>query len=127
MSVLYISIIELFIIVSLSRYRILLVSGNKSGRSILNQAGIVTHPDSGKFEKIFANRSINPDALNIDIATISANLAGIPGMSIPAGFDKDGMPIGLQILAPQLAETKLFNAAHKFERANDFYTKLADI
>lgn len=62
-----------------------------------------------------------------DIATISANLAGIPGMSVPAGFDKDGMPIGLQILAPQLQESKLFNAAHKFERSNDYYLKLAEI
>ena len=62
-----------------------------------------------------------------DIATISANLAGIPGMSVPAGFDKDGMPIGLQILAPQLQESRLFNAAHKFERANDYYLKLANI
>ena len=62
-----------------------------------------------------------------DIATISANLAGIPGMSVPAGFDKDGMPIGLQILAPQLQEKRLFNAAHKFERANDYYLQLANI
>ena len=62
-----------------------------------------------------------------DIATISANLAGIPGMSVPAGFDKDGMPIGLQILTPQLQESRLFNAAHKFERANDYYLKLANI
>jgi len=73
-------------------------------------------------------KSNDPLAMYLtDIATISANLAGIPGMSVPAGFDKDGMPIGLQILAPQLAEAKLFNAAHKFERANDFYTKLANI
>ena len=62
-----------------------------------------------------------------DIATISANLAGIPGMSVPAGFDRDGMPIGLQILAPQLQESRLFNAAHKFERANDYYLQLANI
>ena len=62
-----------------------------------------------------------------DIATISANLAGIPGLSVPAGFDKDGMPIGLQILAPQLQESRLFNAAHKFERAIDYYLKLANI
>lgn len=62
-----------------------------------------------------------------DIATISANLAGIPGLSVPAGFDRDGMPIGLQILAPQFMESRLFNAAHKFERANDYYLKLADI
>ncbi len=62
-----------------------------------------------------------------DIATISANLAGIPGLSVPAGFDRDGMPIGLQILAPQLMESKLFNAAHKFERANDYYLQLAKL
>jgi aspartyl-tRNA(Asn)/glutamyl-tRNA(Gln) amidotransferase subunit A len=62
-----------------------------------------------------------------DIATISANLAGIPGMSVPAGFDADGMPIGLQILAPQLQEARMLNAAHKFERANDYYLQLAKI
>ena len=62
-----------------------------------------------------------------DIATISANLAGIPGMSVPAGFDKDGMPIGLQILAPQMQDAKLLNFAYKFEQANDYYKKLANI
>lgn len=62
-----------------------------------------------------------------DIATISANLAGIPGISVPAGFDSTGMPIGLQVLAPKLGEAKLFNASHKFERANDFYTKIANL
>ena len=73
-------------------------------------------------------KSSDPLAMYLtDIATISANLAGIPGMSVPAGFDKDGMPIGLQILAPQLQESRLFNAAHIFERANDYYLQLANI
>ena len=62
-----------------------------------------------------------------DIATISANLAGIPAMSVPAGFDKDGMPIGLQVLAPQLQESRLFNFAHQFEQQHDFYKQLANI
>ncbi|MCM1009258.1 MAG: Asp-tRNA(Asn)/Glu-tRNA(Gln) amidotransferase subunit GatA [Fusobacterium sp.] len=62
-----------------------------------------------------------------DIATISANLAGIPGLSVPAGFDRDGMPIGLQILAPQMQDAKLLNFAYKFEQANDYHTKLANI
>lgn len=53
-----------------------------------------------------------------DIGTISANLAGIPGMSLPCGYDSDGMPIGLQILAPALGEEKLFNMAYNFEQAN---------
>ena len=62
-----------------------------------------------------------------DIATISANLAGIPAMSIPAGFDKDGMPIGLQLMSPQLSEAKLFNVAYKFEQSHDYYKQLASI
>ena len=62
-----------------------------------------------------------------DIATISANLAGIPAMSIPAGFDSDGIPIGLQIMSPQLSEAKLFNIAYKFEQSHDYYKQLAKI
>lgn len=52
-----------------------------------------------------------------DIGTISANLAGIPGLSMPCGYDSNGMPIGLQILAPALAEEKLFNMAYNLEQA----------
>lgn len=62
-----------------------------------------------------------------DIATITANLAGIPGISIPAGFDSEGMPIGLQILAPQLKEARLFNVAYQFEQATDFHNKIANL
>lgn len=76
----------------------------------------------------FGSKTEDPLAMYLtDIATISANLAGIPGISVPAGFDTSGMPIGLQILAPQLAETKLFNASYKFEQSNDFYTKIANL
>ncbi len=62
-----------------------------------------------------------------DIGTISANLAGIPGMSLPCGYDSDGMPIGLQILAPALAEEKLFNMAYNFEQATEFHKKQPDL
>ena len=62
-----------------------------------------------------------------DIATISANLAGIPAISVPAGFDSEGMPIGLQIMTPQLTEAKLFNLAYKFEQSHDYYKQLANI
>ncbi|MBR6127461.1 Asp-tRNA(Asn)/Glu-tRNA(Gln) amidotransferase subunit GatA [bacterium] len=62
-----------------------------------------------------------------DIATIGANLAGIPAISVPAGFDSDGMPIGLQIMSPQLTEAKLFNFAYKFEQEHDYYKQLANL
>lgn len=72
-------------------------------------------------------RTADPLAMYLtDIATISANLVGIPAMSVPAGFDSDGMPIGLQIMTPQLKESDLFNFGYKFEQQNDFYTKLAE-
>ena len=73
-------------------------------------------------------RTEDPLAMYLtDIATISANLAGIPAISIPAGFDCDGMPIGLQIMTPQLSEAKLFNFAYKFEQEHDYYKQLANI
>lgn len=76
----------------------------------------------------FGSKSEDPLAMYLtDIATISANLVGIPGISVPAGFDSTGMPIGLQILAPVLQETRLLNASYKFEQENDFYTKIADL
>lgn len=62
-----------------------------------------------------------------DIATISANLAGIPGLSVPAGFDSTNMPIGLQVLAPQLQEQRLMNFAYKFEQCHDFYKQTANL
>ncbi len=73
-------------------------------------------------------KSSDPLAMYLtDIATISANLAGIPGMSVPAGFDKDGMPIGLQILAPQFQEGNLFNFAYQFEQSHDYWKQLANL
>lgn len=73
-------------------------------------------------------KSEDPLAMYLtDIATISANLAGIPAISVPAGFDSEGMPIGLQIMSPQLTEAKLFNLAYKFEQSHDYYKQLANI
>jgi aspartyl-tRNA(Asn)/glutamyl-tRNA(Gln) amidotransferase subunit A len=58
-----------------------------------------------------------------DICTISANLAGIPGVSVPAGFSSAGLPIGLQLLAGPFAEERLLRAARMFERETDWHTK----
>ena len=62
-----------------------------------------------------------------DIYTITTNLAGIPGISIPCGLTKGGLPIGLQLLAPAFAEEKLLQTARVFERATDWHTKRPDI
>jgi aspartyl-tRNA(Asn)/glutamyl-tRNA(Gln) amidotransferase subunit A len=58
-----------------------------------------------------------------DIFTLSANLAGIPGISVPCGFSSQGLPIGLQIMARHFEEGKLFKVAYNFEQATDFHKK----
>jgi aspartyl-tRNA(Asn)/glutamyl-tRNA(Gln) amidotransferase subunit A len=55
-----------------------------------------------------------------DVFTISCNLAGIPGMSIPCGFTTDNLPIGLQLLGKPFNEETLFAAAHAFEKATSW-------
>lgn len=63
----------------------------------------------------------------MDIGTITANLAGIPGISIPCGFDKDNMPIGMQLLAQTLNEKTLLNVAHKYQTITDFHNSFAKL
>jgi aspartyl-tRNA(Asn)/glutamyl-tRNA(Gln) amidotransferase subunit A len=63
----------------------------------------------------------------MDVYTISANLAGIPGLSIPCGFTKSGLPIGLQILAAPFEEGKLLRVARMYERATDWHAKRAKV
>jgi aspartyl-tRNA(Asn)/glutamyl-tRNA(Gln) amidotransferase subunit A len=58
-----------------------------------------------------------------DIFTLPASLAGLPGMSVPAGFDAAGMPIGLQLIGNYLQESRLLNMAHQFQLATDFHTR----
>jgi aspartyl-tRNA(Asn)/glutamyl-tRNA(Gln) amidotransferase subunit A len=52
-----------------------------------------------------------------DLLTIPANLAGLPAISVPCGFDSKGLPIGLQLMAPVLEEERLLRVAHQYERA----------
>jgi aspartyl-tRNA(Asn)/glutamyl-tRNA(Gln) amidotransferase subunit A len=57
-----------------------------------------------------------------DIFTLPANLAGIPGISLPAGLDQSGLPIGVQLMAPPFREDILFKAAHAFQMVTDFHS-----
>ena len=58
-----------------------------------------------------------------DIFTISVNLAGVPAISIPCGFSKDGLPIGLQIIGRHFNEETIIRAAYTFEQNTDYHTK----
>lgn len=58
-----------------------------------------------------------------DLYTVSTNLAGIGGISIPCGLSSSGLPIGLQLQAPPLEEERLLRGAHMFQQATDWHTK----
>jgi aspartyl-tRNA(Asn)/glutamyl-tRNA(Gln) amidotransferase subunit A len=58
-----------------------------------------------------------------DVYTLSANLAGLPGISLPCGFSRQGLPIGLQLLAPPFEEERLLRAARMYERATDWHLR----
>ena len=58
-----------------------------------------------------------------DIYTLPASLAGLPGMSVPAGFGEGGMPVGLQLIGNYLKESQLLTVAHQLQQATDWHTK----
>ena len=58
-----------------------------------------------------------------DIYTVSVNLAGLPGISVPCGFDAKGMPIGAQLIGPALGDGVVLNAAHAFQLETDYHKK----
>jgi len=59
-----------------------------------------------------------------DIFTIPAPLAGLPGLSIPCGFDAKGLPVGLQIMGNYFAEAKMLGVAHQYQRATDWHRRV---
>ena len=62
-----------------------------------------------------------------DIYTIAANLAGLPAMSIPCGFGAGGLPVGLHMVGNYFAESRMLNAAHRYQRATDWHTRAPSI
>jgi aspartyl-tRNA(Asn)/glutamyl-tRNA(Gln) amidotransferase subunit A len=58
-----------------------------------------------------------------DIFTIPAPLAGLPGLSIPCGFDGKGLPVGLQIMGNHFSEAKMLGAAHRYQQATDWHLR----
>jgi len=59
-----------------------------------------------------------------DIFTLPGSLAGLPGMSIPAGFGEGHMPVGLQLIGNYMQEARLLNVAHRFQQATDWHAQM---
>jgi len=58
-----------------------------------------------------------------DVFTLPANLAGVPGLSFPVGFDGQGLPVGMQLMGPHFQEESLFQIAHAYQQVTGWHTK----
>jgi aspartyl-tRNA(Asn)/glutamyl-tRNA(Gln) amidotransferase subunit A len=56
-----------------------------------------------------------------DVFTLPANLAGIPGLAFPVGYDKHGLPVGMQLMGPPFKEARLFSAGHAYQLTTDWH------
>jgi len=59
-----------------------------------------------------------------DIYTIAVNLAGLPAMSLPCGFDREGLPVGLQLIGNYFSEARMLGLAHHYQLATDWHTRV---
>ena len=91
----------------------------------LNDVDVIMGPTTPQPAFKIGEKIADPIAMYMeDIYTLSLNLAGLPGMSIPCG-QVDGLPVGLQIIGNYFAEARLLNVAHIFQQATDWHNKTA--
>jgi len=87
------------------------------------QCDIIAGPVSPTVAWKIGEKSDDPVASYLaDIYTLSSSLAGLPGMSVPAGFGAHGMPVGLQLIGNYFKEAQLLGTAHQFQLATDWHT-----
>ncbi len=93
-------------------------------QKVFSQCDVLAGPTAPTAAFKVGEKSSDPLAMYLsDIYTISCNLAGICGISIPCGFTDNGLPIGLQLQGPQFAESTLLRAARMHEKATDWHTR----
>ena len=86
-----------------------------------NDVDVILGPTTPNLAWKLGEKNNDPVAQYLeDIYTITANLAGIPGLSMPAGF-VDGLPVGVQLLAPYFQEGRLLNVAHQYQQVTDWH------
>ncbi len=89
------------------------------------QCDVIMGPTSPTTAFDAGAKSDDPVAMYLnDIYTISVNLAGLPGMSIPAGFGADKRPTGLQIIGQYFDEARLLNVAHQYQQVTDWHQQM---
>jgi len=86
------------------------------------QCDVIMGPTSPTTAFKLGEKSADPVQMYLsDIYTIAVNLAGLPGMSIPCGFDGGGLPVGLQIIGNYFDEARMLNVAHQYQLVTDWH------
>ena len=94
-------------------------------RQAFESCDVIMGPTTPTTAFKIGEKSDDPVAMYLsDIYTISVNLAGLPGMSIPAGFAPDGLPVGLQLIGQYFNESRLLNAAHCYQQVTDWHKRM---
>ncbi len=94
-------------------------------QACFRQVDVIAGPVAPSVAWRLGEKSDDPVAAYLaDIFTLPASLAGLPGMSLPAGFGEGGMPVGLQLIANYFQEGTLLHAAHVFQQATDWHLRL---
>ena len=85
---------------------------------------VIMGPTSPSVAFAFGAKSADPVQMYLsDIYTISTNLAGLPGMSVPCGTGNNGLPVGLQIIGNYFDEARMLNVAHQYQLATDWHLR----
>jgi len=93
-------------------------------QAALQHCDVIAGPTTPTTAWALGEKSDDPVQMYLsDIYTIAVNLAGLPGLSHPAGFGADGLPVGLQLIGDYFAETRLLQAAHRFQQATDWHAR----
>lgn len=92
------------------------------------EVDIIAIPTAPNTSFKFGEKDANPVEMYLeDIFTVPVNVAGLPGISIPCGFDSKGLPIGLQFIAKAFNEETLLNAAYSFETNTEFHKQKPNV
>jgi aspartyl-tRNA(Asn)/glutamyl-tRNA(Gln) amidotransferase subunit A len=93
-------------------------------RQAFTKCDVIVGPAAPSVAFPLGSKTTDPVQMYLeDLYTISVNLAGVPGMSIPCGFGARGMPVGLQIIGDYFSEARMLNVAHQFQLATDWHTR----
>jgi aspartyl-tRNA(Asn)/glutamyl-tRNA(Gln) amidotransferase subunit A len=96
-------------------------------REAFQRCDVIMGPTSPTTAFAIGAKSADPVEMYLaDIYTVGVNLAGLPGMSIPCGFDANAKPVGLQIIGNYFAEARMLSAAHRYQQETDWHLRVPD-